>query len=31
VPGIEHGLAVQRIVSRTAEHLEDFRSGRSKM
>jgi hypothetical protein len=25
VPDIEHGLAVQRIVSQTAEHLRNFR------
>ncbi len=26
IPGIDHGLAVQRIVTQTAEHLEIFRS-----
>ncbi|MBR9998890.1 MAG: Gfo/Idh/MocA family oxidoreductase [Cyclobacteriaceae bacterium] len=25
VPGLEHGLAVQRIVRKTAEHLDEFR------
>jgi len=25
VPDIEHGLAVQRIVRETAEHLQEFR------
>jgi predicted dehydrogenase len=25
VPGIEHGLAVQRLVTQTAEHLKEFR------
>jgi predicted dehydrogenase len=29
VPGIDHGLAVQRIVTQTAEHLENFRRHRS--
>jgi predicted dehydrogenase len=28
VPGIEHGLAVQRLVTQTAEHLKEFRNRR---
>lgn len=28
IPGIEHGLAVQRLVTQTAEHLETFRNMR---
>jgi predicted dehydrogenase len=30
VPGIEHGLAVQRLVTQTAEHLNNFREFRRK-
>ena len=31
IPGIDHGLAVQRIVTQTARHLEAFRSVRGKL
>ena len=31
IPGIAHGLAVQRIVTQTAEHLERFREYKGKL
>jgi predicted dehydrogenase len=31
IPGIEHGLAVQRLVTQTAEHLKTFRDYKEKL